>query len=281
MSNITRSAAGAHLQNHQYLGVPYTPMANSTLNQDLKIEAAQTPAEGDIFGLKFYVFGNRGHRTEVGSDGIILTESNMHQPTDAGLFGKLPMVVRLPENDLSVAQRAQYRLREVREIGGVVYILYWGKLLDLSASTPIMEIRDKDTGNAVPFNYEPSNLRPEPQPIPSGMAMTASGQYISSSSKVKIIFTEFDIDELMNAARIMFGRDAYAIISEIGLVHAIDRRITIDSNGSSVPFMESICSQITSFAASHIALKFLNKNHTITLDVGATEPLFKLTPISS
>lgn len=280
MNKVTRTAAGAHLQNHLYLGKPYVPMPNSTINQDLRIQDALTPSESDRFSLQAYVFGNKGHRSEIGANGVTLTESNQHQPTDAGLFGITPMVLRLPENDLSVEQRRNYYYRRLEEHNGTVYVAYYAKKLDMSNVNPALEIRNKDTGGSVPFNYELTNLRPEPQTIPSNMAMVASGQLVSSTAKVQIVFTEFDIDEALNVSKVMYGRDSYAIISEIGLVQGVTRRITIDSNGASVPFDELICGQIGSFVASHIALKFLNKNHTITLDVGATEPVMQLAPIS-
>lgn len=280
MNKVTRSAAGAHLQTHLYLGKPYVPMANSTINQDLRIQEALTPSESDRFALKAYVFGNKGHRSETGANGITLTESNQHQPTDAGLFGITPMVLRLPENDLSAEQRRNYYLRRLEEHKGVVYVAYYAKKLDMTGTSPSLEIRNKDTADSVPFSYELTNLRPAPQTIPSNMAMVSSGQLISSTANVQIEFPEFDIDEALNVSRIMYGRDSYAIISEIGIVHGVERRISIDSNGASVPFEELICAQISSYVASHIALKFLNKNHSITLDVGATEPILQLAPIS-
>ncbi|MNP21766.1 hypothetical protein D3C76_1143990 [compost metagenome] len=80
--------------------------------------------------------------------------------------------------------------------------------------------------------------------------------------------------ELINACRILYDNEAYAVISEIGMVSGVDRNAQVQGPGNTTFNMkEVICAQIASFITTHHSVAFTNKGFTQDIELGATEPL--------
>lgn len=275
LQHIVRAAAGANLQTCQLLDKPVVLLPNSTLNQKFNIQKDTVPSDSDVFAMKYLTIGNKGHSMILGTGNVPYPVPVSHEPNHSGLYGHIPFVLRLPNEDLTAQERINYRLRRSEVYNGTTYIAYYGKVMDLTETQPTLELRtvDGDVVTSTPFTYTLDDLNPTPPNIPPGQILTTGSDYIASTAKVPFLLNADDVTELLNVANIMFGDSNYAIISEVGVCHGVDRVVTGDFNGVSASYTEVIGCQITSFVSSFFAMQFMNTGLDVTFDVGSVEPL--------
>lgn len=279
MRNVTRTVYGAAMQTAQYLGKSYLAQENSTLNEKFGIESNAAPGDEEQHAVNYFCIGNGGHRAITGADGIAYTTPNNHSATDAACFNHVPFVLREVSNDLSVEQRADYALRRLENHDGAQYVAYYGKRLSLQNVNVNLQKTQIDGNNqtTVPFVPTAANLSPTPISENAGddNIIVASGEYVSGSAVVTINFNQADVAELREVARILYGDEKYAVISEVALVGGVDRIVSGSGAGNStVNYTEVIAAQITTFISTYYQLNMQNNGFTFTADVGITEPLF-------
>jgi hypothetical protein len=275
MEQIVRTYNAGYLQTSQLLGLPVTILPNTTVNEKLDIHDNISIAAGEIPTMKYVVIGNGGHAMTVGADGIPTLGVKPHRPKDAGLYSYLPFILREPSNDLAAVERVNYRLRRLETHGGVTYVAYYAKVLNLSAVNPQLEYRQVsgDVTTSTPFIPSVADLSPTPPAIgPNGVLVT-SGDYIATTAKVPFTMSLTEVEEFKNACNIIYGSDRYAIISEIGLCSGVDRAVTGDFNGSTQGYTDAIAVQILNFINAFIPAEFNNSAVNLTFDVGAVEPM--------
>lgn len=275
MESSVRTIWSAHLQSASLLRLPLILKPNSTLNEKFSIHQTIAIAEDELPAVKYITIGNGGHRMIVGADNIPKPEAILHTPRHAGLYNHLPFILRLPQDDLTPAERLQYRLRRSEVHDGTAYIAYYLKVLDLSNSLPILELRNVTDGVVTSTSFTPTaaDLNPVPPAINPGGVITTSGDYIAATSKVPFTMTTEDIAEFLNVCNIIYGDPNYAMITEIGLCSGVDRTVTGDFNGVSLGYTDSIGVQIASFISAFYALNFTNDQIDVMIDIGSLEPL--------
>lgn len=278
MENTVRTVHGAYLQSSQLLGLPHVIQDNTSLNQKFNIHKDVSISSVDQLALRYVTIGNGGHKMVMGTNGIPYTEPVQHTPRHAGLYNHLPFVLRLPSEDLTIAERAKYRLRRLETHDGVVYVAYYLKVLDLSTTTPQLELRvvQDNVTTSSPYQSTLADLNPTPLAIQPGGVLTATGDYIATTSKVPFVLEEADIDEFLNVANIIYGSENYAIISELGICSGVDRNVPGDFNGVLTNYTDAIGVQIVDFLSVFYPAAFSNKNIKLTLDVGSVEPLLNI-----
>lgn len=275
--NLTRTIYGGFLSTVKYLGIPFQLVPNTTLNERFGINAGVAPNSNTVPETQYFCIGVGGHNFTVGADSIPVPTPVQHAATDASCFKPLPFILRALSNDLSQQQQANYALRTIITISGTQYIAYYLKRLDLSSVEAQMNLIAVNNGvsTVTPFVPNGSNLNPTPQtPSNSGMNVV-SGNYVSASANVGIVFTQSDATELQNVATIMFGNANYAIVSEFGLCSGVDKVVSVTpQTGSPYNFNEAIAVQIQSFVETIVLFSFNNNGTVLSLDLGATSPLF-------
>lgn len=278
MERTVRTVFGGALQTAHLTDLPYQVLLNSTLNQKLSISENETLGANQLPRLKYICLGNGGHRFVMGANNIAKPDVYQHMPTDAALYDHLPLVLRLPELDLTAAERNKYRLRRYEIHNGVRYVAYYARVLDYSNTSPLLELRTVIDGTSTSTPYVPSmaNLNPIPQPIVAGGVTTTSGEYVSATAKITVTFSESEIDEILNVCNIMYNDDDMAIISEIALCSGADKLVNGDFNGVAIPYTEAIAMQVFNFIGEFHAVKYNNRGLSFTLDIGSVEPLLQL-----
>jgi len=280
MKNITRTIYGAYVQSCQYLGLPFVLSKNTTLNELLNIQpgvglatAQQTPTQG------YYAIGNGGHTMSLGSNGLTKVTPIQHSGTDAGLYSQIPFILRPIANDLSVTDQVKYALRRIEVINGAQYVAYYLKRIDFTGVVPGMENIVVANGNetVTPFVPNSGNLNPSPPALNSSGVNIVTGAYVAASTAIALTLTAAEIAELINVATVKYGDPGFAIISEIALCSGQDK--IVQSPGAAntlINFNEAVCVQVGSFINTFDALEFNNSSWQLSLDLGATEPLFAL-----
>ena len=276
MRKITRTIYGSKLQTEQLLGMPFTFVPNTTLNEKFDIQSGVQPSPGQMPSICAFTIGNGGHRNAVGADGFPYTSLIQHDPADAALYKHLPFLLREPSNDLTVLERAKYGLRRQIVVAGSNYIAYYAKRVnfdDVDVQLLHNTVQD-DVTTTVPFVPTGANLSPTPPPIPAQGVVTTNGTYLSVSSILNLSLSREDVAELIEVARLMYDNENYAVISEMGLVAAVPRVVNVPApGGGTISYEELICAQITSHLAAHYSVGYTNEGFDYAMELGSTEAL--------
>ncbi len=285
INTITRTCYGAYLQTLQLLDLPYTEILHTTLNEKFNINNGVIVPAGETPFLQYVGIGNGGHSMVIGANNVAVPQPVQHLPTDAALYNQLPFVLRLPSNDLTLAEQAGYRLRTLVSYGGISYVAYYLKTLNLlnteggiTSNVPSMMYNTVSSGTVTATSFTPSaaNLNPTPPSTSTTGVVSTTGDYIAATAKVPFVMTTFDITEFLNVANIIYGDPSYAIISEIALCSGLDYSTTATFNGVSQTYTDAIAVQVMTFISSFYAAQFTNSGINLLMDVGAVEPLFAL-----
>jgi len=275
MQKIIPTQLANYLQVVNYLGLPFDKIDNTTLNQKFDIQPNVPLQPTARPALNCFTIGIGGHTYTQGANGIPLSQGIDHSSGDFGLYKHIPFVLRALNNDLTTQERTRYCLRKIVEVDGVNYIAYYGKRLSKADTNVRMTKRTVVDGETLVEEYTPTeeNLSPTPPEIPTVGVVTTSGVYLATSAIIPMPFTEKDVQELYNVAKIMFGDERYAIISEFGFCTAVDQVVSISTPAGSVSFTEVIACQISAIISGHYELVYNSKGFDFSLEVGAVQPL--------
>ncbi len=279
MEHVTRTIYGSYLQTCLKLQIPHVIAQYTTLNEKLGIQSGITPSPGVYPSVGYWCFGNKGHTSQIGADGIGLNIVAQHRATDAAMFNQLPFVLRPATEDLTVSERANYALRRVETHGGDSYIAYYLKRINKTGIVAEMQYRANTNGTitVTPFVPTAANLSPTPVVIPDTGVTTLTGDYAVVTAEVDISLSAWEVAELLNVAEILYGDRNYAIISEIGICSGVDKVVTVTPGvGAPFNFNEAIGVQINTHVAVLNMLSSSNSGVTRILGLGTNDPLFNI-----
>lgn len=276
--NVVRTAAAGLIQTTHYVNRPTALLSNTTLNQKFNIHRDVDITASDRQAVSCVGIGNGGHSFILGANGFPKWNAKHHEATHAAMYNQLPFVLRRENDDLSASLRQKYRLRRVEEHNGLRYVAYYLRVLDLSSSVVEQEIRRTVDGvtTAVPYVPTVEGMNPVPPTLVTGEAVVTTGEYIATTTKVPFVMTRDDIQEFVDACRVIYGEDGYAVISEMGMVASVDRVLLGDFLGEQQPYTEAIRAQITSFISTAFIAEFFADGFSMMVDVGNVEPLLKV-----
>lgn len=297
---ITRTVAGAQLQTNRQLGLKHEVPEYTTLNQALNeptiinllptiptagmevYDEYDLDTDSDSIFTKYVVLGNGGHKNiNNPNDAVPYSVPVPHLATDTGLFNIMPLVVRPATEDLTIEQRKKYRLRRTIEKDGVKYAAYFCRVLEFPRTTPDMMITTIENGEESSTQFIPTinNLRPS-HPEEN---QDYDGKYASVSSFVTLVFDAQELKDIKDACRILYGNERMAILSELAICSGVEKTIrarypltgpqTTLAVAPNTLFEVAAC-QVQVFITTHIPLAYADQEYSMTIDIGATEPLF-------
>lgn len=278
MRIVTRTIMGNLLQAQQFVRIPFTPVASTTLNEKFNIFADALPQANVWPSLNYFAVGVGGRRLAAGVEGIVKTMPIPHRATDTALYRQIPFILRREAQDLTAEQRANYALRREETHNGVRYYAYYLKRFDKTNLSANLWRTSKVNGveTTVPFTPNNSNLNPTPPELPdsSSVQNLVSGDYVTASILTSISLTPFDVAELIEVSKVLFGSEDYAVISEIALVTGTDRTVTVSgAGGVQISFNEAVHTQVSTFISADNSLTNATDGLDLLVDVGATEGL--------
>lgn len=275
METVTRTIYSAHLQTCRLLEKPFTVLPNSTLNQKFNLFADQEPATNEYPKLAYIGIGNKGTTYELVTGNYLLTTTIPHLARHGSPYNALPFLVRPVNDDISAQERMQYRLRVPMTIGGVQYVAYYLRVLDLSTVVPTVELRNVNDGiiTNVPFTPDLSDLSPKHPVLSNPNLNNPNGDYLVSTAKINFVMNKYDIDNVMDACEVIYGDSRYAVINEICLVTGVDKIQTGVFGGVTSSYTDVIAAQIAAFISQNHILTASTSEIEIGLNVGSVEPL--------
>lgn len=274
MTTITRTLFGSAIQTAQYFGKKHQIQENSTLNEKFSIFPTTLPEENENHVATYLTIGDKGHTGTMGANNRFNTKDIKHRRTDAACYNHIPFVIRELANDLNIIERANYRLRLVKTLtDGVTYVMYYGRKIDLSASVVNMQSKNATTGEGIPFEPTSANLNPQ---IPENFEST--NELVSSSIVIPIEFTANDVTELRNVARVLYGSEDEALVSEFAIVSGVDRVLQGQAEGNeTVNYTEVIAATVVLHITSFYNATQHNDGFSLIVDGGVAEALDTMT----
>lgn len=281
MTGVTRTVYGAYLQTCQYLNKAVGIRPFSTLNEKHGITVDEVITETEVPSVGYIAVGNKGHKFKIVDDGVAVPEVVQHTPTDAALYNQIPFIVRDVNNDLTPVERIKYAHRKVITVNDNDYIAYYLKRIDLLSVIPEMNyktvvtdpVTNTTTVSTETFVTTAANLSPVAPVISSTSVTETTGDYVTATAKVEFSLSSTDVQELLNACNIIYGDEAYGIISEIGICSGVDRLYELTYDGITSNYKEANFVQVTSFVSTFISLPHSTDGLNSILDIGSTESL--------
>lgn len=274
-SYIQRSCNTGQLLTSMYIRKPYVPLTNSTLNEKFSINPDEIPAVGEYPSLSLWCIGRGAHQLVSKTSG---GSSPMRTPifaTDNSLELITPFAIRELTNDFSAAERQKYALREVREINGITYALYWARYLDMSNVSQVTELQITEDGEVVSsglYNPAPESLEP-PARNYNDTSVETSRQRVTTYASIDVSFSEDDVQELIDACTILYNDPTAAVVTEIGMLSGIPRSMPISTASGQEMMNESVAVQLNAHVSTYQAVHLGSKGFDLSIITGAGEPL--------
>lgn len=277
----TRTVYSSYLQTCLLTKLPFEVKPYTTLNERFGILSGVLPVMGELPHLGFMTIGTGGYRLTTAANNKPKIEPIQHLATDAAAFDPIPFVLRLPTQDLTPLERSRYALRKEMIFNGTTYIAYYARRIDFTGVLASMEYRtivNENMSTVTPFVPDNNNLYPTPQPLSNTGVNIITGESVAASAKITIPMSPWEIDELINVARVMYDDEDLAVISEIQLVSGVDKSTSVSGPSGSFVFNEVIAAQVISHVAAAYFLRYARSGIDLYLDIGASEPLWKFIP---
>lgn len=284
MEHVTRTAYFSQLQSAMVRGGAYKWLEHSTLNEKFQVLPKEYTPGGVYPILSYLAIGRGALGMFAGADGQPDMMIHQHKSTDAALFEHMPFVLRTLDNDLPAERRNRYALRQQVEFFGILYWAYWLRRVDFSqADTDLFLKRVLPDGSTQVDDFVPdeSNLNPTPVDLSDSGTNLLAGYSVIASTIIDIPLDDFDINEIRNASQIIKRATGKANITEIALCTGGVKQIQAQSPTGTFPFNEAIGVQVASHVQALYALDYINEALTDKLELGISEPLFRLEGVNA
>ncbi len=195
-------------------------LPDTTLNHKYNNFANELPATSPK--LAYFGIGTRGFKN--------LDDNNLAAPyipsaKNLDLFSPIPFRVVPVNNDISPAERANYRMRVLRTISGQQYWCYYLKKVSFINNRVQIIKTDLTTGvETVLTELDPANLTPVPTDT-SVEDVTETNEKISVALTANVQITGEEVIEVIN---VMHGGNLLrSVVSEIGLYVGTDKDVSM------------------------------------------------------
>lgn len=274
-TSTRRTVYGSMLQAAKTLDIPMVYLPNSTLNEKFNVQSGVLPPEGKFPSLSYFSFGRGGAYSQPDADGVEEIRSYVHEPTHGGNFAHMPFVLRTKDNDLTPTERSKYRMRSLVNISGVEYYRYDLMLLDKSDTTiEAFTVKPDAAGDIeTPFIPTSNDLNPTPTKPNIDSTNVVTGSFMATKSKVKMVLTQWQIDEILNAKQILTGNNVLDI-NEIMIVQGYDKEVTSTDGGNPVTYTEALVAQAAAFFPNRISINnYAGDMLEMSFNAGIDDPL--------
>ena len=223
----TTTLLGSHLGLSALLPVPFDRKPEDTLNAHLNIFPNE--AFNEMPKLRYFGVGIRGC---YNADDEILASAYNPSRVNMNLFGLIPIRCVPVDEDLSDAERAQYRLRQRKTVGGEECFLYYLKVMGFDNSIKFKRINNS-TGEETPYELNPEYLNPTPIKPATNTTVETSDSSIVAYCTANVNLQANEVLEYIN--RRYDGDTRWARISEIGFFTGVDKQVS-GTSGQGVAF---------------------------------------------
>lgn len=222
MANMGKTILGLMLEVQSTTVVDSNYLATVTLNAKYGVSPALLPQAQPR--IRYFGAGIGGAKN---IDSENLSGPFKPQATDMDLYKALPIRCVPLANDLTAADRANYRMRQVKQINGIQYALYWLKVMTPLDTKVQITRTDPVSKQETPYVLDPANLNPVPPPLSTDGTVGSATAEINVTTSYMVNLTG---NEIMEAINVLYGGDTRrAMITELGYYYGEDRVVKGES----------------------------------------------------
>lgn len=249
------------------IGKRFKALDNTTLNEKFELDTDLHIEEGSYPTLKYFTIGVGGEPITDASD---VYKFSRHSAIDGSLYNQIPFAIKLPDEDLTLLEQAEYRFKKKILIDNVEYFAYYLKVI------PKPDLRDfyyeittdEGTSTLGVFNNNTDKiLNPEPIEKHNRLTNVEQAKYISKLIKFFFILNKNEVDNLLEVISLL-NLDA-THINEIGICSGKD--VEIDNMMHAVDVQMAYIMDTDLFLATDM---LSDEKINLWLEVGGSEPLF-------
>lgn len=254
IENIVKSAVCSIGDIDSRVNSQFQALNNTTINYKYTNHHEVVPTQ--LPRIQYFGLGIKGF---VNADDGILANPYLPSNKELDLYEPIPLRCVPIDEDLSAAERANYRMRVRKTINGVPYFCYYLKKLQIVDNVVQITQTNPITNQQEPYNFSAADLTPIPAvPATSG---EQSGEVATANISFRVGLEYFG-SEVLEAINAMYAGDMrYAKISEIGLYSGQDQQVNgFDANNVPFQYTESIYTQL-SYKICNIGTAIANASH--------------------
>lgn len=253
----------------------FSPDPNTVVNNKLGILSDAVVAPGEYPQIQCIIAGNLGVQSDVIA-GITCSTLKPHLPDHAGLYGLIPLLMRLKTDDIPLARRRNYALRTSMTVSGEEYWAYYGRRVDTSDVSIGFRYSETINGEVteIPWSPTSSALSPTAPEVSALEANRTLSKRIGAFATMDIVLTETDAEELVNVGLILYGTPIPASLTEIAICTGINRTVVIETTTGNANFEELAFTQAAAFVRTRFEPLTSNRKQTISPVLGAYMPLY-------
>ena len=238
ISQIGKTLLGTIRELYAYSGL--TPVYNTAATLNAKYGVAQTLIPTSLPPVAYFCIGIGGCYN--------VSSGNLSQPypvlaTNMDLYIPIPFRCVPVDQDLTPTERARYRMRVRKTIGGSDYYLYYLKTITFNQSTVQLTETDPVTSLESPYMLDYSNLNPAHPTVSTSGLVTSAATEVNATVTSTLQLTGAEVTEAIN---VLYNGDLrYARVSELGLYSGQDRSIVgTDVSGNPLNYVEAVHAQL-------------------------------------
>ena len=216
------SLLGSKLGLSLLLPINSTKDTQFTLNHLLNIFPDSAGDEGETPKLRYFGVGINGC---YNADDTSLQSAYNPKRTDMNLYSLIPIRCRPVDEDLTAAERANYRLRVKKTLNdGNEYYLYYLKVLNFTSTEIKFKRVSPLTGKEEGYELSDAYLNPIPEKPNTDTTVETSASSVIAYCDATITL---EASEILEYITIQYNGDTrYAKISELGFFTGIDSEVS-------------------------------------------------------
>jgi hypothetical protein len=234
---VQKTLIGVENELQAFSPIALSQRVDTTINSKYNLFPELTPQNKPQ--IKYFGIGINGCRNV--DDGNLQTP---YVPTmkNMDLYTPIPFRCVPEDEDLTAAERSNYRMRVLKTIEGTNYWCYYLKNIEFLDTAVQITRTDAETNSEVIYELDPANLYPIPQtPTDTGTSVT-NGDEINVLLSGQLTITG---QEIIESVGIMYNDLRRASVSEIGIYTGEDMIVSADNGlGETIQYTEAIYTQL-------------------------------------
>jgi hypothetical protein len=276
---------GLYLEASRRPGGVFSPVAYSTINEQLKIPvdaSKRTPSgTNPTPEINVLMIGRGGHRNAIGGQTDSLTDELTPRINAAGLREAIAFLT-IPTSGGSLPAGINiddFCLEKTVTYNGIQYTCYYGMFVDTTSGGTDVSIQkitiDPILRSVSREDYEPDSntqLNPQPLSLTNNATNNATNVYLEVTSPFKITFSADVVSAIMDGIDIRYGDSRYGVISEMAVCSSVKETVSGTNWGTDTFSTEALWCQPFVFISTSNKLQYQSSGFSYNFALGQSLP---------
>lgn len=217
--NVSRTFHNSMLELKQMLGLTYSPLLNSTLNEAYNLP---NPISSESYKLGHFIIGLSNIKTI--EDNEVIINSIEHQPYDANVYIPIPVFMTPTTEVLTSLEKSQYALLTTKTYNNIEYHVAYAKATGVSGSSEPSFITHSNVDGYSISSLDNKNLNyTKPLSTKESVNYPDKLEFIAHNTSIGLELTANEMTLIKSYVDIIYperaGDNKYNIM-EVGVLHS-------------------------------------------------------------